>query len=782
MECEELKKKNRILELKLATPQEIAPRQESIVKSGEFDMSSSPKEKIELFWSLFKGREDVYPTRWDNPRKQTSGYSPVYIKKRGEFVDKEDREYLPVTDNVIEAHLSGEIIMGVYALTLEDKCHFIAADFDKKTWEKDCLAVLESCRTLGIPATLERSRSGNGGHIWIFFSEAVDASLARKLGSLMLTHAMDSRPEMGLDSYDRLFPSQDTLPKGGFGNLIALPLQKKPRKRGGSVFIDLNFEPHPDQWRHLGRVKKLNAYEIESIVSEAAQVGDLLGVRRSYDLQDNQKPWDLKPSEAFCSRPIKGVLPEEIKVTLANLIFIEKVNLPSSLINRIIRIAAFHNPEFYKAQAMRFSTFDKPRLIHCAEGYEKYLALPRGCFKDLKVLCDTHGISINVEDRRNQGSELITSFNGELRDHQEKATKAILKHDTGVVCAATAFGKTVVAANIIAQRKVNTLIIVHRKQLLDQWKERLTTFLDIEVSDIGQIGGGKNKPTGVIDVAIIQSLNRKGVVKDLVGEYGHVIVDECHHISAFSFEQVLRKVKALYVMGLTATPERKDGHHPILFMQCGAIRYKMTAKAQAKLRPFKYIVHVKPTDVRFDNFAPNSSIHELYQTIIGDVSRNRQIVLDAIEAIKEGRSPLVLTERTEHVHLLAKNLRKHVQHLVVLKGGMGVKEHRETTAYLQSIPESETRIIVATGSYIGEGFDDSRLDTLFLAMPVSWKGTLQQYAGRLHRLHEGKTEVRIYDYVDDDSPVFASMFRKRLKGYSDMGYEIYNENQHDLGL
>lgn len=778
-ECQRLREENLSLKSE-ATPSNSS---RSSFSDAKVTHLSSSEEKIALFRDLFRGRRDVYPVRWDNPDGR-SGYSPAYRRDRRGFIQKEEREYLPVTDEVIRQHLSGELTMGIYPILLDETCFFLAADFDKRTWRKDCMAFLESCDALGASASLECSRSGNGGHIWIFFREAIQASLARKLGALILTHCMSARPELGLDSYDRFFPSQDTLPKGGFGNLIALPLQKYPRSHGGSVFLDGDFVPFPDQWALLSEVERMSAFDVEDIVSKAASMGDLLGVRRSYELEESQldKPWELKPSERFCEEPIAGPLPEIIRVTCSNLLFVEKSSLSASLINRIIRIAAFHNPEFYQAQAMRFSTYGKPRLIHCAEDFPQHVALPRGCLQDLQTLCEAHGIKISITDQRCAGTEVGFRFHGELRKDQKKASNAIRQHDDGIICAATAFGKTVVAAQLIAARKRNVLIIVHRRQLLDQWRERLMAFLDLTPDLIGQIGGGRNKPTGKIDIAVMQSLNRKGEVKDIVAEYGHVIVDECHHVSAFSFEQILRRVKARYVLGLTATPERKDGHHPILFMQCGPIRFRMSPKAQARLRSLRYKVIPVPTGVRFDPTETDATIHDLYKRILNNKQRDQLIVEGVQAAVASGRSPLVLTERTKHVAALASMIQRFVEHTIVLKGGMGVKQRRSVVEKLEAIEESEPRVIVATGKYVGEGFDDARLDTLFLAMPISWKGTLQQYAGRLHRIHGAKDEVRIYDFIDDDSPVFSSMFRKRLKGYEAMGYEIYDPDQSDLML
>ena len=782
-ECSRLRAEN--TRLRALTEQDKPKPAEAILSqaesSGGLDQFSSPAEKIALFRSLFRGREDVYPVRWQNSEGK-AGYAPT-CKKSQRWKAKEDRQYFPVSDDVVRQHLSGKIIMGIYPVLPDDRCWFLAVDFDKKTWRQDCTSFLESCEALGIPAALECSRSGNGGHVWIFFAEPVTANLARRLGAVLLTHCMEARPELGLDSYDRFFPSQDTLPKGGFGNLIALPLQKYPRQHGGSVFLDRNLEPYEDQWKYLGQISRIGTRQLEKVVSKAESMGDLLGVRRSFDADTgNETPWELKPSETFCAEPINGKLPDQVTVTKSNQLFVEKKDLPPAMINRIIRLAAFHNPEFYKMQSMRLSAFRTPRVIHCANDFPKHIGLPRGSLQDLETLCSAHGMSIHIEDKCQPGSPLKTRFLGELRKDQKRAVRAVMKHNEGIICAATAFGKTVVAAHLIARRKTNTLVIVHRRQLLDQWKERLATFLEIDAKSIGQIGGGKNKPTKEIDVAIIQSLNRKGVVKDIVADYGHVIVDECHHISAVSFEQVMGEVKARYVTGLTATPERKDGHHPIIHMQCGPTRFRMTAKAQAKLRPFRYKVFPVPTLVRFDSLAEQPGIHEFYQTLMTDERRNHRISKDVAKAISEGRNPLVLTERIQHIAILEDLLRDKSPHIVVLRGGMGKKQREAVTLQMETIPENESRVIIATGRYIGEGFDDSRLDTLFLAMPISWKGTLQQYAGRLHRLHEGKEEVRIYDYVDDGSPMLASMFRKRLKGYANMGYEVHDPDQADLKL
>jgi superfamily II DNA or RNA helicase len=745
-------------------------------------------EHLQLFMSLFKGRADVFAKRWEN-RQGRSGYSPacrnewvrgICRKPRVRCSDCEYRELIPFTEDIVRNHLSGKITGGVYPLLTDETCNFMAIDFDKEGWQEDINSFVRTCRDKGIECVVERSRSGKGAHVWFFFESPVPARLSRRFGCSLLTETMEHHHQVGLDSYDRFFPNQDTMPQGGFGNLIALPLQAEPAKQGNSLFIDDEFQPYRDQWEYLRSIKRLSKARIQTIEAEAACKGRVIGVRMSIDDEMSEKPWLIPPSGRVKFQEITVPLPSSIKMTLSNLLYIEKKDLPSCLINRIIRTSAFQNPEFYRAQAMRLSTFGKSRVISCAEEYEKHIAVPRGCLDEVTALLKSTGVKIDLHDERHEGSKINISFSGKLSGKQEEAVTAILKHDTGVLSVPTAFGKTVVGAFLIAIRQTNTLILVHRKQLLDQWRTRLAAFLNIEPRLIGQFGAGKRKPTAIIDVAMLQSLHHKGAVEDLVAEYGYVIVDECHHLSAFTFENVLRKVKAKYITGLTATPIRKDGHHPIIFMQCGPIRYGQSPRSAALQRGFEHKVIIRYTDTVLSAIFQKDAlkIHDVYKTIIDDRKRTDMIILDVKEALENGKHPLILTERREHLNALEERLNGLKGTVVVLHGGIREKRRRESLQKLAAIPEGQPWIILATGRYIGEGFDEPRLDTLFLTMPVSWKGILQQYAGRLHRMYDNKEEVVIYDYVDTNIEMAKHMFSRRKKGYAALGYCI--EDPHKL--
>ena len=751
---------------------------------------ASPDAKIALFASLFRGREDVYPRRFVSRKTGRGGYAPACAnewvrglceKPRIKCADCPNRRFLPITAEVIRWHLSGrdacghDFVMGAYPMLLDETCHFLAADFDKESWAEDTAAFVETCSRLEIPVALERSRSGNGAHAWLFFTEAIPAVLARKLGAHLLTETLERRPDLGLRSYDRLFPNQDTLPKGGFGNLIALPLQRAARENGNSVFVDPQLRPYDDQWAFLASVKRLPPSDVGARVREAEGRGRIVGVRTVAAEDEDSVPWQNPPSRRIHESAIDGPLPDTLTLVLSDQIYVPKEALPPALRNRLVRLAAFQNPEFYRAQSMRLPTYDKPRIIGCAEDFPLYIGLPRGCLDELQETLGKLGIRTEIRDERCGSVPLEIRFRGELRPDQRAAVDAMMRFDIGTLSATTAFGKTVVAAWLIAQRAVNTLVLVHREQLMEQWIERLESFLELAPKTVGRLGGGRRKLGGKLDVALVQSLVRKGTVDDCVAGYGHLVVDECHHLSASSFESVARRARPRYVTGLSATLVRKDGHHPIIFMQCGPIRHRVDAKSQAASRPFSHHVVVRPTGFRTARAADIDQRIE-YQELCGELmenpARNRMLCDDVVRAVEEGRSPLVLTERTDHLENLADQLRRRAMRVIMLQGGMGKKELRDATAEIRETDGAGKRVIVATGKFVGEGFDDPRLDTLFLAMPVSWRGTIAQYVGRLHRLHEGKCEVRVYDYADLDIPMLSRMFDRRCEGYAAVGYSI----------
>ncbi|WP_455081729.1 TOTE conflict system archaeo-eukaryotic primase domain-containing protein [Prevotella melaninogenica] len=760
-------------------------------------------ERIRLFQSLFKGREDVFARRWFSKTTGKSGYQPVCINewKQG-LCDKKkyrcaicpNRNFAPLTTQDMYRHLEGKDeyccdVVGLYAIMQDNICAFLCADFDDKNckygYKEDVLAYVGVCREWLIPYAIERSRSGNGAHVWIFFEAPLPASKARRLGNAILTEAMTRNGQMSFNSYDRFFPNQDYLPEGGFGNLVALPLQGQARRKQNSVFVDNDFLVYKDQWAFLYNLKKIQESTVDQLLRLHYQ--EELG---KLSMSSENKPWVTPLPQNITQEDFHA----KVEIIKADKLYIPLKAVSAKVLNHLKRIAAFKNPEFYSKQALRLSTYAIPRIISCFDITNEYLAMPRGCEDATLSFLNDNAVTYTITDKTNHGNKISVSFQGEEREEQLEAINALLPYTNGILHATTAFGKTVTAAAIIARKKVNTLILVHSKALLKQWHDRLTEFLNIDYpqheeknkrgrrkvfSPIGCFDSSGNTLHGIIDIALIQSCLDEDGVKPFVQDYGLVIVDECHHVSSITFEQVLMSIKAHTIYGLTATPIRKDGHQPIIFMQCGPIRFSTDVKSQIAKQSFdRFLI---PRFTSYNSILEDSlSIATLYKYLSEDELRNNLIVEDICKAVNTGRTPIILTNRTAHVSVLAEKLKATIKNVISLTGAGTTREKREAMQRLQTIPDSEQLVIVATGKYVGEGFDYPRLDTLFLALPISWKGLLTQYAGRLHREYEGKKDVRIYDYIDIHEPICDSMYRKRLKGYAAIGYKTINTAQPTL--
>lgn len=734
-------------------------------------------QKVTLFRRLFAGRPDVHAVRWENARSGRAGYAPacrnewvhgVCEKPKVRCGDCTRQAFVPYSEEVVRAHLQGRLVAGVYPLLADDTCWFCAIDLDGPGWREDAATVRASSGDLGVAMAVERSRSGDGAHAWVFFAEPVPAVDARRLAEAVITEASARRPGIGLSSYDRVFPSQDVAPRGGFGNLIALPLQRAAREAGCSVFLDDALEPHADQWAFLAGIPRLSRADTQRALRRAGdrQFG-VLGVADEVEHPD--EPWRAQPR---LPPPIPGPLPETVRVVLAQQLYVDRAGLPPRMYDRIRRLAAFANPVFHERQRLRLSTARVPRVIACATEHSNHLGLPRGCLDDLEELLGGLGITLQIEDQRSSGTPLPARFLGDLRSDQQAAVDALANHETGVLVAPPGAGKTVMAAALVARRQTSTLVVVPTRELMRQWEARLAAFLDLGPSGrVGVIGGGRRRPTRALDVAIVQSLVHGERIDPDLAEYGHIVVDECHHVPAVSTERLLAATPARFVLGLTATPSRRDGHQPIIRMQCGPTR--ATLRSQPALA-----LHVVTRTTEFIGPPePNTGIQHLYQRLSADDQRNHLIVADTTAALREGRSPLVLTARRDHLERLAALLAEHTDHLCVLHGGLRAAQRKAAMERLTA--GGDPAVVLATGRYLGEGFDHPPLDTLMLALPVAWKGTITQYAGRLNRPAPGKRDARIYDYVDRSVPMLAAMFTKRERAYRSLGYRI--DGDSDLG-
>lgn len=747
------------------------------------NIPTTSEEKIALFLKLFKCQESVYPKLWENYRAGKKGYSPachnewtkgICDKRKVKCSECPNKDFLPLDEKAVQSHLIGKHTIGTYTIRSNNTCIFLACDFDGSEWKNDALAYQMIAESLGIQACIERSRSGNGAHVWIFFSEPIWAGTARRLGTIILTKAIDFRHTISFKSFDRFFPNQDYMPKGGFGNLIALPLQKVPRHSNNSVFIDKNFHSFPNQWEYLASIKRLSRSALQNIIDSIIP-DDRENIKEKEQdivLKTDEKIIEAK-NEEIPTTQMEGT----VEIVFSSQIIIPIKKMTSSLISKLKRSATFPNPRFYELQRMRMSTYPHPRFIFSGEITKNEIMLPRGMLDKVTNIIRKAGASFIIHDKRQKTKKIKLSFKGELTKTQKRVASQITKYEMGVLVAPPGFGKTILACSIIAKRKVPTLILVHRQPLVEQWKERIIAFLGLDKKEIGEFCANKKKRSEKIDLAMLQTLSKVEDVVEITKNYGQIIIDECHHIPATSFEYVLKNIPVKYILGLTATPYRKDRLEKIIFQQCGPIRHEIKISDDTNLH--KKVV-IRETNFRLPEEAgKRPPYHILIDYLMKDIKRQNVIIDDLKNVITSGKIPLVISDRKEYLQLLESKINsitnKEIQNLKIFRiDGSFTKKQRRIifNGIKDNLKNFNSVCILATCSLIGEGFDLPELDTLMLAFPLSFKGRLIQYAGRPHRTNKNKESVMIYDYLDSFSAVTYKMYKNRLKTYREMGYEI----------
>jgi superfamily II DNA or RNA helicase len=729
---------------------------------GQVAMESPPREKVAFFRSLFASRTDVYATRWESRSTGRSGWMPAVLGGWRRGMRRENAPYLPLTDQTLTAHLAGSQTIGLYPLLDGDRCSWVAADFDGLAAMLDALAYLKAIRAAGAPAGLEVSRSGTGAHVWIFFTSPVPAELARRLAAGFIHQTITMRGRMDLSSYDRLFPSQDVLPVGGVGNLIAAPLQGRLRSHGTTVFLDPGtLEPWDDQWAFLSSLGRLTPSEASRIAARAGRPLVGASVER------------LTTASASRTQPQP---PPVVHVTRGSRITVSAGDLTPALTSTLKHAASTANPEFYERQRLRKSTWNVPRFLR---GYDETLdgdlIIPRGLFDLVGSAVQAYDSRVAVTDERREGTPCTYPFDARLSSAQLEAVESLLEHEQGLLVAPPGAGKTVIACAVIAARSVSTLVVVDRKTLADQWRRRIEDLLGHRA---GQMGGGRSKTTGVLDIAMLPTLARRGNVAELTEAYGHIVVDECHHVPAAAFEHAIQQIPAKRWLGLTATPYRRDGLDDLIHRQLGPVRHTMKAPVPGTLAmdepaaPHPVLV-VHPTEFRYEGSADPAEpggISSIYRDLVADPRRLELVVCDVLDAFERGRNCIVLTTWRNHVDALAEALVERGRQPLRLVGGMNATARRAADTLLASPEPDRPLLVVATGSYIGEGFDCPQLDTLFLAAPIAFRGRLVQYVGRVIRPLPSKTTAEVHDYVDVHTPVLNAALRRRAPGYVSLGF------------
>ena len=771
----------------------------------KFDVTD--KIASDFFMMFCRGRKDVYDLRYTNPKTGKNGYYSQCFNRwdRGCHIQKKDgvrckdcelRAYKPVTLPLIKAHMNGtdpngNDVVAIYPMLENNLCQLLVFDFDNHAkgaeqedyaniddgWKEEINALRRICKNLDVDAVVERSRSGRGAHLWIFFKEMVPARLARRFGFALLEKGAESVNLKSFKYYDRMIPTQDALPEGGLGNVIALPLQGMALKFGNSAFIDENWNAYEDQLNVLAGTRRLTRQGIEDYLSLWYSTGSIS--------EDNgtDAPWD-KNSEIEAGS-VKGV----VRIVLADRIYIDSTGMSNKTKRQLRRMATFSNKQYFQNQAMDMPNYDESRFIYLGSDEGKYIVLPRGLREEILKKFDNAGISYKIEDKRTKGQELNISFRGELRESQIPAVETMLENETGILHAATAFGKTVVCCDMIARRGISTLILVDRADLMNQWIKRLEEFLDIDEelpeyqtktgrtrkrkSLIGNLQGAHDTLTGIVDVAMIRSLKKKDGFHPKLKEYAQVYFDECHHAASDSAIEVLQEINAKYVYGVTATPKRGDGKEKINEFLLGPIRYRFTAKDRAEEQNINHLVYPRFTrTVKPHHLSKTPYGNDAYELIRNNDVRDEQIIRDVADCVQAGRTPVVLTKYVDHAKKLSERLKTYADRLILLTGANGTKARRAQVEELNKVDDSDSLILVGTGSLLGEGFDFPRLDTLFMATPVSGENVVEQYVGRLNRDYDGKENVIVYDYVDSHIPKFDKMYSARMKAYKKIGYEL----------